>query len=103
MNGTVGHNTEEMRRWSGDINNASGEYESLISEIYNAVDRFVSSDFTGGISGHLEEQILSQRANFQNLSECLQEFSKMMSDTSANIDEDENYLRQKIQSSDILG
>ena len=102
MNGTVGHNTEEMRNWSGDINNAAAEYESLIGGIYNAVDRFVASDFTGGMSSHLEEQILSQRDNFQKLSECLQEFSKMMSDTSANIDEDEEYLKQKIQSSDII-
>lgn len=98
----VGHNTEVMRQWSGNIINSAKEYDDLINSLYNLVDSLVGSEFTGGLSTDFEESVLRQKDNFRRLSETLQECADLISNTSNKIDDDEAYLRSQIQNNSVF-
>lgn len=101
--GTIGHDTDMMRDWSGNIENCASEYDGMITALYGTVDEFVSSDFTGGIAKELENSILSQRENFKKLSNFLNEVADLVTATSRSIDSDTEDLKQMIDRSGIIG
>ena len=103
MSNTVGHNTEMMREWSESVSNYASEYDSLIHSLYNLLQGFVSSDFTGGLSKDFESKIMEQKPNFERLTNFLEDASNLVKRTSADIDSDEEELRQMINNSDIIG
>lgn len=99
----VGHDTEAMRQWSGNIERCAEDYDNLIKQLYNTVDALVTTEFTGGLSKDFENAVMDQRANFFSLVDTLRECAEVVSNTSASIDEDEAYLKSQIMnSSDIL-
>lgn len=102
MGNSVGHNTGEMRKWSGDINKASEEYNDLVNDLYKNVDVLVSSEFTGGLAKEFENDVLDKRQDFLNLSTILNEASELISSTASSIDEDEEYLASRFKSNNEL-
>ena len=99
----VGHDTEAMRQWSGNIERCADDYDALIKQLYNTVDSLVTTEFTGGLSRDFEGAVMDQRANFFSLVDTLRDCADVVSNTSNSIDEDEAYLRSQIMnSSDIL-
>lgn len=100
---TVGHNTNEMRKWSGDIETAAQDYNSYIKSLYSLVDTFVASDFTGGLSEHFYASVMNQRQHFDNLTKVLEEVSDCVKNTSTVIDRDEAELKQMMDKSNFLG
>ena len=98
----VGHNTQEMRNWSNDIVNAAEEYDTLIKTLYSLVDGFVSSDFTGGLSGQFEASVMNQREHLNKLTSVLQEVSECVSQRSNIIDQDEEELKSMMNNSSLF-
>lgn len=101
-NNFVGHNTQEMRDWSSDVENCADEYKDSIESLYNLIDGFVASDFTGGLSGQFQSSVLEQRDRFNSLAEVLQEISDCIKQTSSVIDDDEAELKQMMDNSSVF-
>ena len=102
MGSFVGHNTQEMRNWSNDIVNAAQEYDALIKSLYSLVDNFVSSDFTGGLSGQFQASVMNQREHLNGLTEVLQEVSECVGQRSNIIDQDEEELKRMMNTSSLF-
>lgn len=100
--GIVGHNTELMQSWSGNIKNSAEEYRELISSLYNLVDNLVASDFTGGLSQDFENAVLNKRDDFNRLSDILEECADLISNTSSKIESDEESLSAQIQNHSVI-
>lgn len=99
----VGHDTEAMRQWSGNIERCAEDYDSLIKQLYSIVDALVATEFTGGLSKEFENAVIDKKANFFSLVDTLRDCADVVSNTSKSIDEDEAYLKGQIMnSSDIL-
>lgn len=98
----VGHNTEAMREWSGNIETSAQEYDQLISSLYSLVDNLVSTEFTGGLSQDFEESVLNKKDDFMRLSQTLNDCAELVKTRSSRIDDDEAELKSQIQSSSMF-
>lgn len=93
----VSHDTEQMRNWSGTMENNANDYDSLINRLYTLIDGFVGSEqFRGGLSGDFLEKVLSKRTTFMQYSDTFRECSELITQTAGRIDSDEEALRARI-------
>ena len=102
--GIVSHNTDEMREWSTNIKEHDNDFNDLINKLYSLIENFAGSeDFRGALSEDLLDHALEQKEEFLRFSDTFQECYKMVNDIASNIDEDEIYLRNKINNQNPLG
>ncbi|MBR6133452.1 MAG: hypothetical protein IKQ29_01905 [Bacilli bacterium] len=98
MVNSVGHNTGEMRNWTNNINDAKGDYEATVTDLYQNIDILVSSEFCGGLAQEFENIVLDKKQAFLDVAETLGEAAEMISSTANKIDQDEADLASRFRS-----
>ncbi len=93
----VSHDTEQMRNWSGNMENQANDYDSLINRLYAIIDGFVGSpQFKGGLSSDFLDKVLSKKSAFMQYSETFRDCSELINSTAGRIDSDEEALKARI-------
>lgn len=102
MSQIISHNTEKMRAWSGDITKAQEEWNEYVNSTYTTIERYVTSEFTGGLSEDFNDSVLGVKDEFIKLGETLGECAEIIKNASQNIDDDEAALKQQINNQNVI-
>lgn len=74
-----GHDTREMRNWSGTMETNADDYDSLVNRLYALIDVFVGSEqFRGGLSADFLQKVGSQKSTFLRYSETFRDFADLI-------------------------
>ena len=99
----ISHNTENMRKWSGDITEAQETFNSYYEKLYQIIERFGNEIFEGNLSKDFQDYVLDKKDKFKSLGETLGECAELVSKTSQKIDSDTESLKNDIKyKNDIL-
>lgn len=100
--GIVSHNTEEMRAWANELKNNTNVYDNLVRDLYTIMQGFAgSSDFKGGLSDTLINNINRMRPFFEEYSDTFLECIKYIVSTASDIDSDTSRLKQYIENNNV--
>ncbi len=99
---TMGYDTGSMVKWSGDVDDASQEYQTTSDAMFAAVDN-MSAYYTGGLAETFQEEVLSKKPNFNNMAEAIAECAEVIKKQASNIDDAEDEMAHKARSGNILG
>ncbi len=103
MTDIVSHDTSAMRTWSNNMEANSGDYDDLVSKLYNLVDGFVGSpEFKGGLSEEFYNTVYNQRAAFERYSDTFRECAKYMTTRAGHIDDEEAQTKNMFNSANPL-
>ena len=97
----MGYNTGEMQTWSGDVDRASEEYETMSNSYFNTVDA-MSAYYTGGLADTYREDVLAKKPSFSRMAEAIAECAEVIKHQAISIDDTEDELAYKARSGNIL-
>lgn len=98
MADNIGHNIELIDEWISKLQGNTNYYDDLVRNLYSAVDSLVGTDFQGGLSEDFKNNIYNKRKDFTDYSDTFSECIKYMIARRGNIESDEQYLHNQIES-----
>ena len=59
--GITAYDTEQMRSYSGNIDEAANTFKDNVDLLYRTVEELVADDFTGDVGEGFNEEVLSKK------------------------------------------
>lgn len=101
---TVSHNVELMQEWSTKMGDNSSYYDTLVDNLYTLIHQLAGSeDFRGGLANDFEEQMERIKPDFKRYSETFQDSIEYVKERTTQIQDDEQFLTNKINSGNLFG
>lgn len=98
----VSHNIELMEEWSTKMGDNSNYYDTLIDGLYSLIYQ-LEEHFQGGLSDDFVSLMERIRPDFQKYSTTFQESIEYVKERSVQIQDDEQYLKGRIDSGNLFG
>ena len=97
MSNIVSYNTEQMREWSNKITNNNDSYFDNITKLFQEIESFVGSGFTGGLADEFLESFQDKKKYFIDNKDIIDECTELITKRANKIDSDEEELMNQIK------
>ncbi len=71
--GTVRWDTDEMRDWSGNVNDNNQTYTQDVTELFQEIEGFVKADFRGGVADEFFDMYEANKQQFTSTTEVIED------------------------------
>ena len=103
MSNIISYNTERMREWSNRVNEENNSYYDNITKMFQEVENFVGSGFTGGLADEFLSSFQDKKKYFIENNSIIEECTDLINKRANKIDSDEQELMNQIKNDSYLG
>ena len=96
--GITAYDTEQMRSYSGNIEECANIYKDNVYYLYRLVEELVVDDFTGDVGTGFSEEVLSKKTYYMGMYDTLVDCAGLIKEKSARIDDNTQMLNNQIRS-----
>lgn len=96
--GITAFDTEQMRSYSGNIEECANIYKDNVDYLYRLVEELVADDFTGDVGTGFSEEVLSKKTYYMGMYDTLVDCAGLIKEKSARIDDNTQMLNNQIRS-----
>ena len=96
--GITAYDTEQMRSYSGNIEECANIYKDNVDYLYRLVEELVADDFTGDVGTGFSEEVLSKKTYNMGMYDTLVDCAGLIKEKSARIDDNTQMLNNQIRS-----
>ena len=96
--GITSFDTEQMRSYSGNIEECANIYKDNVDYLYRLVEELVADDFTGDVGTGFSEEVLSKKTYYMGMYDTLVDCAGLIKEKSARIDDNTQMLNNQIRS-----
>ena len=96
--GITAYDTEQMRSYSGNIEECANIYKDNVDYLYRLVEDLVADDFTGDVGTGFSEEVLSKKTYYMGMYDTLVDCAGLIKEKSARIDDNTQMLNNQIRS-----
>ena len=64
MANNISYSTDQMREWSDNMRNMASEYDNNIRALYQELESFIGSGFTGGLADEFLSSFQDKKKEF---------------------------------------
>lgn len=97
MSNFVSYNTERMKTWSNNMADNANTYYDNITKLYQEVEGFIGSGFTGGLAEEFLASFQDKKHFFMENKEVIEECANLISERAGKINNDEEELMSRIK------
>ena len=102
MSNFVSYNTERMKGWSANMAENANSYNDNITKLYQEVEGFIGSGFTGGLAEEFLASFQDKKHFFLENKNVIEECANLISKRANKIDNDEQELISRIKNDNYL-
>ena len=103
MSNIVSYNTEQMREWANKLSGNNDTYYDNITKLFQEVEGFVGSGFTGGLADEFLASFQDKKKYFIENKTVIDECTDLITKRANKIDSDEEELMNQIKNDNYLG
>lgn len=96
--GITAFDTEQMRSYSGNIEESANIFKDNVDLLYRLVEELVADDFTGDVGTGFSEEVLSKKTYYMGMYDTLVDCAGLIKEKSARIDDNTQMLNSQIRS-----
>ena len=96
--GITAYDTEQMRSYSGNIEECANIYKDNVDYLYRLVEELVADDFTVDVGTGFSEEVLSKKTYYMGMYDTLVDCAGLIKEKSARIDDNTQMLNNQIRS-----
>ena len=102
MANVVNYNTDRMRDWSEKVAKSGEEFIYDIRRLYQEVEDFVGSGFTGGLADEFYSSFEEKKSFFEDNKNVIDECTDYLAKHSNEIENDEQDLLARMKNSNYI-
>jgi hypothetical protein len=96
--GITAYDTEQMRSYSGNIEESANIFKDNVDLLYRLVEELVADDFTGDVGTGFSEEVLSKKNYYLGMYDTLVDCAGLIKEKSGIIDDNTQMLNSQIRS-----
>ena len=97
MANNISYSTDQMREWSDNMRNMASEYDNNIRALYQELESFIGSGFTGGLADEFLSSFQDKKKEFIENKNIIEECAKFINDRANKINSDEEEISNRIK------
>ena len=97
MANNISYSTDQMREWSDNMRNMANEYDNNIRALYQELESFIGSGFTGGLADEFLSSFQDKKKEFIENKDIIEECAKFITDRANKINSDEEEISNRIK------